>query len=241
MNQGNNQNFNNSLGNGVTNTVPVNSVPSQPVQPTQVVQPVQTPVTPMPQQVQPVQPTQVVTPNQVVQPVQTPVNTQQSVVAPTQNVIMTGKKKSSAAFIFIAAVIVGAFIYFIDDILSYFNQNFSPVTENAEVESASSNLVNGMIKIGDQSSYIKLKFIRFYNVKKSTNNQIFISYISDKNYNNSNDLNIDLQLFDSNKEKIYEEKFSITGSIESNTTRQYKLIVDETVYNNSTYVLIKSN
>ena len=250
MNQGNNQNLNNVQGNIVgdssqMNQTPVNPMPAPtPSAPVAPAMPTQTPVSP-------VQPTQVVQPvqnpnanGQVVQPMQTPVNAnaqnQSSVVSPTQNVIMTNKKKTSVAFIFIAVILVGLFIYFIDDILAYFNQNYSPVIENTEVESSSANLTEGMIKIGEQTSYIKIKYIRFYNVKKS-NNQIFISYLSDKNYNNVNELGIIIQLFNAEKEILFEDNFSVSGSVESGKTRQYKIIVEEDTYNDAVYALIKTN
>ena len=166
------------------------------------------------------------------------VRPQENVVKPVQTV-NTNNKKTSNIIWFIIVILVGVFIYFIDDILAYFNQSFSPVIESKTSENGSANLIDGFIKIGNTNSYIKLKSIRFYNVKKS-NNALFISYISDKNYTASLPLEIVIELYNESKEKIYEEDFNVYGSIESNTSRQYKITLEDNTLNNAYYCLIKT-
>lgn len=162
-------------------------------------------------------------------------------VVPTETVINTGNKKTISVIWFLLVIAMGAFIYYIDDILAYFNQNFTPVIKDDKTsESGSDNLVDGFIKIDTTNSYIKLKGIRFNNVKKGNNNSIFISYVSDKNYTASLPLGIVIEIYDQNKEKIYNEDFNVFGSIESNKARQYKLSLEENIYNNAYYCLIKT-
>ena len=174
-----------------------------------------------------------------VKPQQTNIQNKETVIAPTQTIINTGNKRTSSIGWFILIILIGAFIYFIDDILAYFNQSFSPVIKNEVTESGEANLVDGYIKIDTTNSYIKLKSIRFNNVKKSTNNSVYITYISDKNYTASLPLGIVIELYNQNKEKIYSEDFNAYGSIEANVSRQYKLNLEESIYNDAYYCLIK--
>jgi hypothetical protein len=251
-----------SSGNGVVssqmpatpNTIqatPIQNAIQPPVQPQQVSVPIQPVVQPQqpvaqPQQViqstTPVQP--VVQPQQVVTPQQTPfvqpATNSSNVVAPTQNVINTGKKRGGHLFLFIVIILIGLFIYFIDDVLAYFNQNFTPVVDTKADENGSANLIDGYIKINSgDSSYIKIKGIKFHSLKKGEDKAIFISYISDKTYSNSNSLNIAIELYNENKEKLLSEKFNVVGTIEAITLRQYKILVDNNTYDSTVYALVK--
>lgn len=247
MNQGN---LNVNQNNGVNNPQVVNNGMSQNINTVpnaQVVNPnqqVQQQVGPVPQ-TQPTQPVQSV---QVTNTTQTPVvnpnpqvSNNDSVVTPTETVINTGNKKTISIVWFLLVIIMGVFIYYIDDILAYFNQNFTPVVKDDTLsETGSANLVDGFIKIDTTNSYIKVKSIRFNNVKKGENNVIFITYVSDKNYSAALPLGIVIEIYNQDKEKIYEEDFNVFGSIESNKTRQYKITLEEEKYNNAYYCLIKT-
>ena len=232
MNQGNNQNNVQMNNQNINNTSMPNT--STPIQNTKISNVNLQNTQPMQQQVN-------TNPNlQTQMPINNQVNVvEPTVVKPTQNVIVTNKKSSSNIVIFIIIIAIGVFIYYLNDVLAYFNQNFSPVVENETKENGSENLVGGYIKIDTTNSYIKLKGIRFYNVKKLNSKNISISYVSDKNYTSSVPLNILIQVFNSNKEKIYEEIFNVSGSIESNVVRQYKLSLEENIYNNAVYLLVK--
>ncbi len=171
------------------------------------------------------------------------VQNQQSVVAPTeQTVVNTSKKKGNNIFLFIIIIAIGLFIYYIDDALAYFNQNHTPVIDTTIKENASANLIDGMIKVDEENSYIKLKSIKFYNVKKTGENIVSISYISDRTYSNSSNLKLEIELYDENKNKIYNEAFNVFGTIESGITRQYKITLKDNEYNNAFYAkVVESN
>lgn len=252
MNQGN---LNVNQNNGVNNPQVVNNgmnqnINSAPVKPIPQVQPTQQQVVSTPQ-IKPTQVNTVQVPNTTQKPVVNPsvqtinpnkqVQNNNSVVTPTQTIINTGNKKTISIVWFLLVILMGVFIYYIDDILAYFNQNFTPVVkEDTLSETGSANLVDGFIKIDTTNSYIKVKSIRFNNVKKGDNNAIFISYLSDKNYSAALPLGIVIEFYDQNKEKIYEEDFNVFGSIESSKTRQYKISLEEKKYNNAYYCLIKT-
>lgn len=195
----------------------------------------------------PANPQEVVTPtpmpanpqNNVVNPIPLSNNpVAQNVVTPKQNVINTSKKRSNHIFLFIVIILIALFIYYIDDVLVYFNQNFTPVIRSDIKENASANLIDGYIKINEENAYIKLKGIKFSNVKKNSENAIFLTYISDRNYSNVGSLSLHIKIYNNEKEQIYNEIFNISGSIEANVSRQYKIILDEEKYNNAYYALI---
>ena len=140
MNQGN---LNVNQNNGVNNPQVVNNgmnqnINSAPVKPTPQVQPTQQQVVSTPQ-IKPTQVNTVQVPNTsqkaVVNPsVQTinpnkQVQNNNSVVTPTQTIINTGNKKTISIVWFLLVILMGVFIYYIDDILAYFNQNFTPVVK----------------------------------------------------------------------------------------------------------------
>ena len=199
--------------------------PSMPNAPVTSAQPqVQVPVQ------QPVQP--------AVQNVQTVQNPQNTVTPTEQTIVNTTKKKGSNFFLFLIIILIGLFIYYIDDALAYFNQNHTPTVDTTIKENASANLIDGMIKINEENSYIKLKSVKFYNIKKTSENVVSISYTSDRNYSNSNNLNLEIELYDENKNKIYNETFNVFGTIESGVTRQYKITLKDDEYKEVFYAKV---
>lgn len=211
------------------------------IQPTPVVQNTQAGVvqpTPMPASPQ----------TNVVNPTPMPASPQTNVVNPTpmtntvtpntQNVINTSKKRGGHVLLFIAIILIAAFIYYIDDVLAYFNQNFTPVVDGKIPDSGEANLIDGYIKIDDLSAYIKLNSVKFSNVKKNIDNSIVLSYVSDRNYATTNALNINIVIYNSNREQIYIEKFNVAGSIDAEVNRQYKIKLEESKYKDAYYVLV---
>ncbi len=253
MNQGNNMN-NGQTNVNVTPTpmpstnTPVTPTPMPAAPSTVTPTPVSTAasvVTPTPVAPNTVTPSNTVPANQVNNVVlnqQVPnqsVNTS-NVVAPTQNVINTGKKKSGNLFLFIVIILIGVFIYYIDDVLAYLNQSFTPVADESISDDVTANLVDGKyLRINDsESSYRTIKSIKFYNFRKNENNTLSVSYLSQRSYANSNSVNLYIELYNSNKEKIYSEKFTTVGSIEALTLKQYTMNVEEEVHNNVNYMVI---
>ena len=124
-------------------------------------------------------------------------------------------------------------------ILAYFNQNHSPVVDTKIKENASANLIDDKyMKLNEENSYIKLKGIKFNNVRKSIDDTVVISYASDKNYSNVSNLKLMIELYDETKSLIYSEQFNVFGTIESGTTRQYKISLKTEVYDKVFYASV---
>ncbi len=246
MNQGNNMN-NNGTDATVIQTPTTQSTPvaPNPVQSTPVPAAVNNPTSnglnfaSAPTVSAPVQQVQEAPKEEVtVAPIQ-PQNNPQTVVAPTQTVINTTKKKGNNIFLFLVIILIGVFIYYIDDALAYFNQNHSPVVDTAIKENASANLIDDKyMKLNEENSYIKLKGIKFNNVRKSVDDTEVISYASDKNYSNVSNLKLMIELYDETKSLIYSEQFNVFGTIESGTTRQYKISLKTEVYDKVFYASV---
>ncbi len=162
----------------------------------------------------------------------------QEAVTPTQNVVNTNKKSGGNIFLFIVIIIIGAFVYKIDDVLNYFNQRHSPTPETTIKENTSDDLEGGYLVVGSSTGYIKLKSIKFSNFRKSDSSYVYFDYLSDRNYGIQNNLNLEIQLFDSNKTMIYSEDFNVNGSIESLLTRQYKILLEQEKYDKVYYALV---
>src|SRR5574344_2391077 len=91
---------------------------------------------------------------------------QAQVVTPVdREVINTKKKKNSNVSIFIIVVILGVILFYMDNILDYFDENITPYIKETE-ESLNGNLYNGKVKIDDSSSYMTTNSIKFYNFKR---------------------------------------------------------------------------
>ncbi len=178
-------------------------------------------------------------------PVQAPAETpkqqeskQKEEVAPTQNIVNTTKKKGSNIALFIVIILIGVFVYKIDDVLEYFNQRYSPTPEPEIKTNDSEGLTDGYLLIGSSKGFIKLKNIKFSNARKEIENTISIDYLPDRKITNTASLNIEIQLYDSNKVMIYNEMFSVNGNVEELLTKQYKIALDEEKYNNAFYALV---
>lgn len=166
-------------------------------------------------------------------------------VTPTENtennmtVVDTEKKKTSSIGIIILLIILVLFVVFIDPISEMIETNFiskDPVSVN---NSTGNNLVNGYIMIDDNNGFIKLEEIKFYNFKKTGNNNILLNYESSEKYDDVSTLNIYIELYTSEKQLLYKSLFVPTESISKDTIRTYNINVDADVYEKAYYALVK--
>lgn len=174
-------------------------------------------------------------------------NTQ--VIVPKENkVVVTdvnaSSKKTSNAIIFILIVILALVIYFLNDIFYFYENKISPLfSDNLKNDNSTTNnndngfnLVDGFIKIGEVSSYIKLKGIKFYNFRKSDSGKyISFNYLSSLKYTDIKKEDIYIELYNSNKEILYKELFSSDDKIEIDSVSTYKINITDDV----SYALIK--
>ncbi len=156
----------------------------------------------------------------------------------SQAVINTQKSKTSNTIIVILLLIMAGCVYFIDDILSYFNTNFSPTIKDNKEEELSNNLVDGYIKLGTPDSYMKTGGIKYYNFSLSETNKVILSFVSDKKLDETASLGYYLVLYNNDKEIIYKELFSIPKKVEANEVSQYKISLDVDVYEDAKFAKI---
>lgn len=176
-------------------------------------------------------------------------NTNVSVAVPTheqkdiseisdQAVINTQKSKTSNTIIIVLLIIMAGCVFFIDDILGYFNTSFAPSIKDNKEEELSNNLIDGYIKLGDPVAYMKTGGIKFYNFSLRETNKVILSFLSDKKLDETASLGYYIVLYNSEKEITYKELFSIPKKVEANEVSQYKISLDVDVYEDSKYAKI---
>jgi hypothetical protein len=102
------------------------------------------------------------------------------------------------------------------------------------------NITNGFILIDENTSSIKMNDIKFYNFRKAQGKGITFNYESLANYNDVKTLEIYLELYDSEKELLYKELFDPNQVLEKDTVRIYVIDVDDEIFNDSFYALVKT-
>ena len=175
------------------------------------------------------------------------------VIVPSENKpvvteINTTTKKTNNAIIFILIVILALVSYFINDIANFYQEKLFPLFNNNDKNNDNNtsnndsgfNLVDGYIKIGEPSSYINLKDIKFYNFRKNDSGKyISFNYLSSVKYSDIKDEEIYLELYDSNKEILYKELFNSESVIDKDSVSTYKININDSEYNNVSYAFVK--
>lgn len=156
------------------------------------------------------------------------------------NTIDHTKKKSSLLPIFIIIIVLLLGISYMDKIMSLFDKNkpiINTPTEKDEYEEY--NLVDGFIVIDDNSAYMKLDKIKFYNFRKSkTDNILTLNYLSDTNYEDTKDLGLYIELYNAEKELLYKELYS-SSSVSVDSIKTYTMSLNNDVYPNIKYAKVK--
>lgn len=154
----------------------------------------------------------------------------------SQTEVNTQKKKTSNVIIIVILLIIAACIYFMDNITSFFNTTILPMIKNETKEEVTNgNLVDGYIKVGDPTSFVKMNGIKFYNFTANEQNKIIFSYLSDKKLDSTDDLGFYIVFYNNDKEVTYKELFSVKNKVEKGEVSQYKISVDADVYQDSKY------
>ena len=154
----------------------------------------------------------------------------------SQTEVNTQKKKTSNVIIIVILLIIAACIYFMDNITSFFNTTILPMIKNETKEEVTNgNLVDGYIKVGDPTSFVKMNGIKFYNFTTNEQNKIIFSYLSDKKLDSTDDLGFYIVFYNNDKEVTYKELFSVKNKVEKGEVSQYKISVDADVYQDSKY------
>ncbi len=154
-------------------------------------------------------------------------------------VINTTKKKTSNIIIIVLVVIMILFVFNMDTVLDYINNyiNNGTISNNTN---QGDNLANGFIMI-DDTSYMNLNEIRFYNFKKKADSvEITFNYEVNKKYDDVSTLKMYIELYNSDKELIYKELFNPGFALEKGTIRSYTISLTNDVYTSAFYALVKT-
>ncbi len=93
----------------------------------------------------------------------------------------------------------------------------------------------GMLEIGKEEGNITVNNIKFYNFIKRSNNILTLVYLPEDEIKNVNDLNIYIELYNSNKTVIYRTMFTSEGTLERKLQKTYTLTLPSEIYKESVY------
>ena len=163
-----------------------------------------------------------------------------SVPSPQEvTVVNTTKSKASNFILIVFLILLVVFVYNIDTVLKYYDNYMKTGSLKIDTNTTNTdNLVNGYILIDDSTGSIRLEKINFYNFRKSGSLTVSFNYLSSIDYTDTNTLGLFVELYNSSKELIYKEKFKI-NSIEKNSVRMQDIVLDNYVYTNAYYALVK--
>ena len=166
------------------------------------------------------------------------VATLNSSVAPITEV-NTNKKKSGNFLFFLVIIILLVITFYLDNVVDYLTEDNYKFLNGITNEASSGNLVNGFIKVSEETSFIKIEKIKFYNFKQTTKNTIAFDYVSSKNISNPQNLEIYIEIYNSNQELLYKELFNPNEKIETDVVSQYKMQVSDDAYSLVFYAKVK--
>lgn len=146
------------------------------------------------------------------------------------------RKENRLLFIIVALLIL--FVIFLPTITRFVNRNSIFSYSNAVEEIVNNRTVDGMLEIGKEEGSITVKEIRFYNPNKRGNNEISIVYLPETGIKNVNNMNIYIEIYNSNKNVIYREKFTVDNKLERKVQGTYTLNVGSTLYKEAAYAKV---
>ena len=142
----------------------------------------------------------------------------------------TSKRKNSNFLFFLIIIILLVVTFFIDNVVDFLTKDNYQYLNGITPDSSSSNLVNGFIKVGENNSFIKLEKVKFYNFRQAAQNTVSLDYVSDKTISKPENLDIYIELYNSNQELLYKELFNPEEKIENGVVTQYRMYVANDVY-----------
>lgn len=149
------------------------------------------------------------------------------------------KNKTGNAILVVFLILMILFVFNIDFVIKIVDQYKASRNPGSEVNKTTNNLTDGFILIDDNTSSIKLKDIKFYNFRKSIGKGVTFSYEVLANYSDASSLEIYVEIYNPEKELLYKELFDPKQKIEKDTVRSYIMDVDDIIFNNAFYALVK--
>lgn len=153
----------------------------------------------------------------------------------SDKVVNTLEEKKELRTAILIGVIILIFILLLPKLVSIFSKDsiFSYTDKVNEV--VNSETIDGMLEIGKEKGYITAKNVKFYNPRKTTDNQISITYLPLTGIKNIDDLNVYIEIYNSNKEIVSRVKFSNIDKLERKVQGNYKIDINETIYKEAKY------
>jgi len=146
------------------------------------------------------------------------------------------KRENRLLFIIIIALIL--FVIFLPTITRFVNRKSIFSYTNAMEDIVSNETVDGMLEIGKEKGSITVKNIRFYNPSKKGGNEISIVYLPETTIKNVDDMQIYIELYNSNKGVIYREKFTSDNKLERKVQGIMTMKVNGTIYKEASYAKV---
>src|SRR5574344_698680 len=162
----------------------------------------------------------------------------QSIMQSQTGVIDTEKKTSSNVILIVLLIIMALIAFFMQDIINLFNKTISPFTTST-TEVTSGDLIDGYMKI-EENGFMIVEKVKFYNYKKSTEPNLIINYLPQKNLSKASDYQIYIEIYNSDKVLIYKELFNPSTDLEKDTVKQYTMKVTSSVYKLAFYAKVKT-
>lgn len=132
-------------------------------------------------------------------------------------------------------VIAVVFVFLLPTITSLFNKDSIFSYSDNVNEIINSETIDGMLEINKEKGYITANKIKFYNPRKTTNNQVSVTYLPMNKISNLNSLNLYIEIYNSNKELIARTKFNDKSQLERKVQGLYKMNLNETLYKEAKY------
>ena len=153
----------------------------------------------------------------------------------SDKVVNTLEERKELRTAILIGVIILIFILLLPKLVSIFSKDsiFSYTDKVNEV--VNSETIDGMLEIGKEKGYITAKNVKFYNPRKTTDNQISITYLPLTGIKNIDDLNVYIEIYNSNKEIVSRVKFSNIDKLERKVQGNYKIDINETIYKEAKY------
>lgn len=150
-------------------------------------------------------------------------------------VVNTLEFRKENRLLIIIVVLLILFVIFLPTITSLLDKK-SIFSYNKQVQEIINNkTVDGMLEVGKEEGSITVKNIRFYNPSKRTNNEISLVYLPESSIKDVNNLNIYIELYNSNKMVVYRTKFTSDDKLERKVHGTINMKVNEMIFKEATY------
>lgn len=153
-------------------------------------------------------------------------------------VIDTVKKRTSNVILIFLIIGLVVFVMYLDPIIEFVEKNIIATNPQDSGEIINDNSLNGYIQLGDRTSYIQLKDIKFNNFVTSGDGKIILNYTALKDYKDASTLDIYIELYDNEKELLKRFLFDVKET-EFNVTRTFILEVDNEIFSFAKYASVK--